>query len=249
MSTKWPSRGPLFSEKREFSKFVFFWRLLTGMFVFMGFLVGAGVAEASAIGQTAAPCPARVLAFDGRAGLNAQVQVFGYDSFPDLNIGRFVETDSVTRGCCHTPCLHPTWPASNQPGDTRFGYDVAALFRVSHAGMATNTGARALGNGIELTEGGVRKIIYREGAPSPSNLTPRAVDEEGLSFRDSLSNPTSSANRPVLQPGKDFIGIDTSKLPPGSVVYDNVPPGHVSVRGVTPEQLKAAVVERGKLPK
>jgi hypothetical protein len=52
-----------------------------------------------------------------------------------------------------------------------------------------------------------------------------------------------------MNPGKDFIGIDTSKLPPGSVIYDNVPPGHVTVRGVTPEQLRAAVVERGKLPK
>ena len=133
-------------------------------------------------------------------------------------------------------------------GEIGCGYDRI----VSGSCVATNTpgaGGRALGNGIELTEQGVPKIIYREGAPSPSNLTPRAVDDGGLSFRDSLSNPVSSANRPVLQPGKDFIGIDTSKLPPGSVIYDNVPPGHVTVRGVTPEQLKAAVVERGKLPK
>jgi len=96
-------------------------------------------------------------------------------------------------------------------------------------------------------------IIYREGTPSPSNLKLRP-GEEALSFRDSLSNPIPKGERPVLRPGKNYIGIDTSKLPPGSVVPDGVPgsavtpPGHVSVTA-TPEQLKDAVVERGKFPK
>ena len=91
-------------------------------------------------------------------------------------------------------------------------------------------------------------VIYRGGKPSPSNMKLRP-GEDALSFRDSLSNPLPKTERPVFRPGDDYIGIDTSKLPPGSVVPDNVPPGHVSVQGVTPEQLQQAVIERGKFPK
>jgi len=91
-------------------------------------------------------------------------------------------------------------------------------------------------------------VIYRGGKPSPSNLKLRP-GEDALSFRDSISNPLPKTERPVFRPGDDYIGIDTSKLPRGSVVPDNVPPGHVSVQGVTPEQLQQAVIERGKFPK
>ena len=91
-------------------------------------------------------------------------------------------------------------------------------------------------------------IIYRGGKPSPSNLK-QGPGEDALSFRDSLSNPLPKTDRPVFRPGDDYIGIDTSKLPPGSVVPDNVPLGHVSVKGVTPEQLQKAVIERDKFPK
>jgi hypothetical protein len=34
-----------------------------------------------------------------------------------------------------------------------------------------------------------------------------------------------------------------------SVNHDNVPPGHVSVKGVSVEDLQRAVIERGKFPK
>jgi RHS repeat-associated protein len=95
----------------------------------------------------------------------------------------------------------------------------------------------------------VPAVIYRAGTPSPSNLTPRAVDSGVLSFRSSLSNPINSASRPVLGPGETYIGIDTSQLPPGSVVADDVPPGHVSVVGVSPQELRAAVIQRGRFPK
>ncbi len=92
--------------------------------------------------------------------------------------------------------------------------------------------------------------IYRGGDPSPSNLRPRA-GEEGLSFRDSLSNPhpLPDNQRPVFEPGKPFFGIDTSGLPPGSVIPDNVPPGHVTVIDVAWEILKSLVVDKGKFPK
>ncbi|HEU5002704.1 MAG TPA: hypothetical protein VFW71_07995 [Actinomycetota bacterium] len=92
-------------------------------------------------------------------------------------------------------------------------------------------------------------VIYREGTPRPGNLTPRAVDDGALSFRDSLSNPIGSAERPVFRPGEPYIGIDPSRLPPGSVVVDNVPPGHVSVTGVTVEEYLGALIERGRFPK
>ena len=93
-------------------------------------------------------------------------------------------------------------------------------------------------------------LIYRSGKPNPGNLTPRS-GEDGLSFRDSLSNPwpLPKGQRPVFQPGDDYIAVDTSRLPRGSVVYDNVPPGHVTVCNVDAGTLKLAVVERGKFPK
>jgi RHS repeat-associated protein len=90
-------------------------------------------------------------------------------------------------------------------------------------------------------------MIYRAGGGSPSNLKTRA-GEDAVSFRDSLSNPIESAARPVMRPGDPYIGVDVSMLPPGSVIRDNVPVGHVSVQA-TPEQIKGAIVERGKFPK
>jgi len=59
-------------------------------------------------------------------------------------------------------------------------------------------------------------VIYRGGKPSPSNLKLRP-GEDALSFRNSVSNPLPKTERPVFRPGDDYIGIDTSKLPPGSV--------------------------------
>jgi hypothetical protein len=99
------------------------------------------------------------------------------------------------------------------------------------------------------TESELPSVIYREGTPRPGNLTPRPVDNGALSFRDTLSNPIGSAERPVLRPGEPYIGIDTSRLPPGSDVVDNVPPGHVSVTGVSVEEYLEALIERGKFPK
>ncbi len=53
---------------------------------------------------------------------------------------------------------------------------------------------------------------------------------------------------PCNQAGDSCFGISTSKLPPGSVIPDNLPPGHISVTGVTPAQLQGAVDEvKGKL--
>jgi hypothetical protein len=96
-------------------------------------------------------------------------------------------------------------------------------------------------------------IIYRAGDPSPSNLKPRPQDQGQLSFRDSLSNewPLPKGQRPTFRPGEKYFGVDISKLPPGSVTYDEYPPGHVSVSGVSVEifKQKGVIVERGSFPK
>ena len=91
-------------------------------------------------------------------------------------------------------------------------------------------------------------LIYRGGGASPSNLKPRP-EEEFLSFRDSLSNPLPNTGRPVFRPGDKYIGIDPSKLPPNSVIYDNAPPGHVSVRALPTQTLQDAISESAKFPK
>jgi len=87
-----------------------------------------------------------------------------------------------------------------------------------------------------LTEG----IVYRSGGTNPANLT-----GEDLSFRTSLSNPIDSSGQPVdgqvvFQPGKPAFGVDVAKLPEGSAVLDNTPPGHVTVNATT-EAIKDAV--------
>jgi hypothetical protein len=83
----------------------------------------------------------------------------------------------------------------------------------------------------QLVSSLIREIGYR------CDCLSRAFDAKvvsGATSLDSLSNPLAPG-RPVMNPGKDWIGIDTSKLPPGSVVPDGVPgsavtpPGHVSV--------------------
>lgn len=100
------------------------------------------------------------------------------------------------------------------------------------------------------TEAEIPGTIYREGAPSPSNLRVRP-GEDALSFRDSLSNPwpLAEGQRPVFRPGEPYFGVETAKLPPGSVVPDGVPPGHVSVIGVDPGVIKDAVIQQPPWPR
>ena len=95
-------------------------------------------------------------------------------------------------------------------------------------------------------------LIYRAGNPSPSNLRPR-VGEEALSFRESLSNPypLPTGQRPVFRPGDAYFAVDAGLLPEGTVIWDDEPPGHVSVRGLDAETLQDAIRVtgvRGRLP-
>ena len=78
--------------------------------------------------------------------------------------------------------------------------------------------------------------IYRTGARTDGALT----DPTGVSFRDSIS---SSADRvQVFKPWDKIYAVDTAQLPPGSVVRDGVPDGHVSVIA-TPDEIRAAVFD------
>lgn len=76
------------------------------------------------------------------------------------------------------------------------------------------------------------------------------MDADGVSARDSLSNPLPADGPSVLNPGKPYIAIETSRLPPGSVIVDNVPPGHVSIRATADEIVEAIDRSRsGKFPR
>jgi hypothetical protein len=92
-------------------------------------------------------------------------------------------------------------------------------------------------------------LIFREGATNPGNLTPRAIDNGELSFRDSLSNPwpRPAGKSPVFEPGEPYFGVDPSELPSGSVIYDNTPPGHVGVHNVPWSTIKEAWMRSGSI--
>ena len=96
--------------------------------------------------------------------------------------------------------------------------------------------------------GEIPDVIYRGGGRSPSNLKLRK-GEDHLSFRSSLSNPYPGDPQPTMRPGREYIGIDPSGLPPGSVIVDNVPPGHVSVYVNDVDLLRSLIVEKGRFPK
>jgi hypothetical protein len=108
--------------------------------------------------------------------------------------------------------------------------------------------------GLAQTEGGSAPIpakVYRSGGKNPANLTPRPQDKGMLSTRDSLSNPwpKPSGQQPPLPPDKPIQVIDTSKLPPGTVVPDGapsgpMPDGHVSIGPNVPAgTVKDAIVQ------
>jgi hypothetical protein len=56
--------------------------------------------------------------------------------------------------------------------------------------------------------------IYRGGGSNAGNLQARpGKDPDGLSFRDSLSNPyPKGEGQPPLRPGKEYIEVDPSRL-------------------------------------
>jgi hypothetical protein len=86
--------------------------------------------------------------------------------------------------------------------------------------------------------------IYRRGGKNPGNLVPRAEDRGSLSFWESLD--ASFRGAAVFLPGDEYIVIDANLLPAGAVIFDNDPPGHVSVIQVPPDLLRA-LARKGKI--
>lgn len=88
--------------------------------------------------------------------------------------------------------------------------------------------------------------IYRAASGTPDSLTPRpGIDDVpgphgqmGLSFFDSLDNPN-------IRPGSKYVSIDVAGLNNLEAHFDNVPPGHVSVRPQTLHQLQGWSATRG----
>ena len=100
---------------------------------------------------------------------------------------------------------------------------------VAVIGAADDSGAAGAGGSL-----------FRSGGSNPGSLKLRP-GEEGLSFRDSLSNPIGAKDAPVFRPGAPYIEVDASQLPAGSVFRDNVPHGHVTVSNATVDEIKAAL--------
>ena len=82
------------------------------------------------------------------------------------------------------------------------------------------------------------QFIYRTGSQTGNALT----DAAGVSFRDSISSDATGAQ--VFQPGAKIYTVDTSQLPPGSVIFDGNPAGHVSVFA-SPAEIQSAIVPQG----
>lgn len=67
-------------------------------------------------------------------------------------------------------------------------------------------------------------LAYRGGSATPGNLTPRpGIDPDGLSTFNNLKSAAAPGNKAQV--------IDISRLPtPLQAIFDNSPPGHISIR-------------------
>lgn len=151
-----------------------------------------------------------------------------------------VENYSV--GLVDTATLGLTRKARNLLGGDNINYCSTAYRTGSATGLAVGLAIPGEGEAEAAiaaeetaSEGG---LIFRGGTQTDNALTDKGT---GLSFRNSLSNSVDGPA--VLRPGEKYFAVDTSKLSPGSVVRDNVPPGHVSVNGLTPDQIRQAIVD------
>lgn len=109
---------------------------------------------------------------------------------------------------------------------------VVQWWHVSPPALAASTSTTPHSRSV-ATESGA---IYRTGSRTDGALT----DPTGVSFRDSISSSADGAQ--VFKPGDKIWAVDTAELPPGSVVRDGVPAGHVSVNA-TPGAIRAAVFD------
>ena len=168
---------------------------------------------------------------------SSPVATYGYDDHHSP--AQFVDTNSE-RGP----------PAAHDRATTV--YDARALLLSPDSAAAgarsspSRSGAASWGRSASVrgdvvaadTADDVGGMIYRTGSRTDNALT----DASGVSFRDSVSSSLSSQHPQIFRPGDKVWAVDTSRLPPGAVVRDGVPPGHVSVNA-TPGQIRDAIVD------
>jgi len=199
----------------------------------------------------------RILTFESEDGRRQTLKTTNEHPFWLVNEGAFVEAEQLSLGDQVTGPggelqrlvstvyeLHPVGiPVYNFQVDDYHTYFVNE--------NATRAPPALVHNADYTPEGGIPKRIYRGGRYNESAYKDIRVDADGVSFRNSLSNSVPAAGEPpapVLRPGKPYIEVDTSKLPPGSVIPDDVPPGHVTVTA-TLEEILNAIIGGGKFPK
>jgi hypothetical protein len=122
---------------------------------------------------------------------------------------------------------------------TVFGFAAKAVV----ADVETGTSLDGEGEVADAVDGAVdagdagngARYIFRSGSQSKNALT----DPAGVSFRDSVSSSADGSQ--TFRPGSKVFAVDTEMLPDGSVEYDGVPDGHVTVNA-TPAEIQGAVV-------
>lgn len=200
----------------------------------------------------------------------------------DAAIGRFLSMDPVGTSPRNGINFNRYWYASNNPykntdpdgrcdgpSTCAIDRDIAAMNqgKMSTEEFMDRSSARASGAAIGLTivltrglvlrwgGGDLPEKIYRAATKDNPNHVKMREGEDAVSFRDSLSNPVNKEQATML-PGRNYIEVDTGKLPPGSVKVDGgkvvdgkkMPDGHVSVKA-TPQQIVDATTGGGKFPK
>ena len=91
-------------------------------------------------------------------------------------------------------------------------------------------------------------FIYKKATGSFDSLTPRPgiddlnLETGGLSFFDSLENMSQAM---PFKHGDKYVTVDPQKLNGLDVIFDNVPPGHVTVRPPTLEALREWAATKG----
>jgi hypothetical protein len=120
------------------------------------------------------------------------------------------------------------------------GEAVVRVGEVSLAfGAAKVFGAlRAAPAAAEAGPSSTSQFIFRTGSQTDAALT----DPAGVSFRSSVSSSADGAQ--VFRPGDKIWAANTGQLPPGSVLFDDVPAGHVTVNA-SAEAIRAATVPGG----
>jgi hypothetical protein len=126
------------------------------------------------------------------------------------------------------------------------GGDVLKLGRgaVKYGDEALGLLDDVVGGGFTYVDNGARAssgdTLFRTGSRTDNALT----DPGGVFFRDSVSSSADGVQ--TFKPGEKIWAVSTDRLPPGSVIRDGIPHGHVTVNA-TPGEIRAATVDSSLL--